>query len=193
MTVKTLLDFIARFESRGDYRRVWGGIRKEDHPPRSLTRMTVQEVLNWQDSIDRKYNSEAAGRYQIMEDTLRGMAAGDPDLLGKKFNKKTQDELATRLLRRRGLANFITGDMTVERFGKRVAQEWASMPVLTATQGRHRFLDRGMSYYAGDGLNKAHAPVDGYTAALLSVRGKTKTPKKARKAPKQRWWHRWFS
>ena len=70
---KPLLDFIANAEHGGhpDYNAVWGGIKAKDRPPKKLVEMTIGEVLDWQDMIDPHYKSEAAGRYQIMEDTLR--------------------------------------------------------------------------------------------------------------------------
>ena len=110
MTIKPLLDFIAEHESEGAARRlkisaydvVWSGISKK-HRPASLQRMTVGEVLNWQDSIDPVYRSEASGRYQIMEDTLRGLYAEAGVKLTDYYNAATQDRLAVQLLKRRGL------------------------------------------------------------------------------------------
>lgn len=160
--VKLLLDLIAKYESRGDYNIVWGGIRKKDHPPKPLVEMTVQEVLDWQDSIDRKYMSEAAGRYQIMEDTLRGLLnVVGPDEL---YDEENQDKLAIHLMNRRGLSNFLSGKMSLESFGNNLAKEWASLPVL-------RGKKRGLSYYSGDSLNKAHVAPEEVEAVLKAVLG----------------------
>jgi len=170
MSISTLLDFIAKYESGGDYNIVWGGIERADNPPMPLTEMTVGEVLAWQDSIDAKYMSEASGRYQIMEDTLRGLyrTAGVP--LTAKYDEATQDKLATALLRRRGLDDYLAGRWSVERFANSLAREWASMPVVTAMRGASRDLMPGQSYYAGDGLNKAHAPVGEFMTAIRAVK-----------------------
>jgi len=158
--IKLLLDLIAEYESRGDYNIVWGGIRKADYPPKPLVEMTIQEVLDWQDSIDRKYMSEAAGRYQIMEDTLRGLLhVVDPDEL---YNEENQDKLAIHLMKRRGLDKYLSGDMDLGSFGNNLAREWASLPVL---KGRKR----GYSYYAGDGLNKSHVKPEEVEAVLKAI------------------------
>lgn len=68
-----LLNLIGKAEAPRGYDQYYGGIKSQHAPPRPLTQLTVNEVLAWQDSIDRYYNSEAAGRYQVMEDTLRGL------------------------------------------------------------------------------------------------------------------------
>lgn len=171
-TVMPLLDYISQFESRGDYNIVWGGIKPKDRPPRPLTQMTVGEVLAWQDSIDRHYMSEAAGRYQIMEDTLRGLyrPAGVP--LSAKYDRKTQDRLALGLLRRRGLDDYLDGSMSPNNFALALAKEWASLPVPFDVRRKGKTVRRGQSYYAGDGLNEAHAGVDEFMSLVTSLRGK---------------------
>jgi hypothetical protein len=163
MTVKHLLDFIAKYESRGDYNIVWGGIAQK-HRPGPLVKMTVGQVLNWQDSIDPLYMSEAAGRYQIMEDTLRELVSqGYADKLDL-YDEGTQDRLAIALLKRRGLDSYLAGRITAEKFANFIAREWASMPVVSGP-------NKGRSYYAGDGLNKSHTPVADFVAAVDAVKG----------------------
>lgn len=176
MNVSALLDFIARFESRGDYNIVWGGIKGYDRPKKPLTTMTVGEVLAWQDSIDARYMSEASGRYQIMEDTLRGLyrQAGVP--LSANYDKETQDKLAVALLRRRGLDDYLAGTMSLHKFALALAKEWASLPIpFDLERGGRKYL-KGQSYYAGDGLNKAHADLDEFLAVIQSVRGTPARP-----------------
>jgi muramidase (phage lysozyme) len=169
MTTKALLDFIAEHESRGDYNTVWGGIAARHRPKRPLTTMTIAEVLAWQDSIDPLYRSEAAGKYQIMEDTLRGLyvEAG----LGAKalFDEDNQDRLAEALLRRRGLGLYRSGAMTAEAFANSLAKEWASLPVVTGKK-------KGQSYYSGDGLNKALVNVEPFLAAVRAARDGAPAP-----------------
>ena len=166
---KPLLDFIAKYESGGDYNIVWGGIRRDNRPPRPLITMTIGEVLDWQDSIDPFYMSEAAGRYQIMEDTLRGLYREADLTLSDKYSADNQDRLAVALLRRRGLDAYMSGQITTNKFSNSLAKEWASLPVVTGPK-------KGRSYYAGDGLNKAHAPVDGFLSAVSSIRDEIKPP-----------------
>lgn len=164
MNVKPLLDFIARFESRGDYNAVWGGIKPKDRPARPLVTMTIGQVLEWQDSIDTRYPSEAAGRYQIMEDTLRPMVyeAGLSD--EQLFNEPNQDRLAYVLLQRRGLDKYIAGKISDETFANDLAHEWASLPLVSGK-------GKGRSAYAGDGLNKSHVSVDEFLDAVRAVKG----------------------
>lgn len=159
-----LLDFIAKYESRGSYNIVWGGIKKQHRPPYLLTTMTVGDVLAWQDSIDRLYMSEAAGRYQIMEDTLRELVSQGHASKSDLFNERTQDKLAIALLKRRGLDSYLAGKITAAKFANFIAREWASMPLVDGP-------NKGRSYYAGDGLNKSHTSVEGFMAAVLSIKG----------------------
>ena len=60
--------------------------------------------------------------------------------------------MALALLERRGLSKYKAGKISAEQFGNNLAKEWASFPVVTGSK-------RGRSYYAGDGLNKAHLGV----------------------------------
>jgi len=163
MTIKALLDFIAQPESRGNFNVVWGGIKPKDRPKRPLVQMTIAEVLAWQDSIDARYPSEAAGRYQIMEDTLRPLPLAAGLLPSDLFNEANQDALATVLLKRRGLDRYLAGGMSAEEFANNLAREWASLPLVT---GPHR----GRSYYAGDGLNKSHVSVEDFLAAVRACK-----------------------
>ena len=99
---------------------------------------------------------------------LSGAQVLDPDL---------QDRLAYHLLKRRGYEAFIAGTITNTEFGKRLAMEWASLPVLAGTQGAHRRLSRGQSYYAGDKLNKALVPPETVEAVIAEARAiATSTP-----------------
>jgi hypothetical protein len=171
MTVDLLLDFIADHESEGAARRlkisaydvVWSGIRKEHRPKRPLTTMTIGEVLAWQDSIDPVYRSEAAGRYQILEDTLRGLYAEAGLTLKSLFDRAGQDALAIALLKRRGLDKYLSGALTVKQFCNELAKEWASLPVVSGK-------GKGRSYYHGDGLNAALVDVAPFLAAVAAVK-----------------------
>jgi hypothetical protein len=163
MNINPLLDYIARYESGGDYNIVWSGIRKADHPPKKLTEMTIGEVLDWQDSIDARYMSEAAGRYQVMEDTLRGVVDEMGLSRNQKYDEGTQDSIAIHLLRRRGLRAYLAGEILAEKFANSIAKEWAGMPLVTGPK-------RGRSYYAGDGLNRTHAKPDEFLKAVIAVK-----------------------
>jgi muramidase (phage lysozyme) len=146
------------------YDVVWAGIAKKDRPKR-LTAMTVAKVLWWQDLIDPSYLSEAAGAYQILEDTLRTLDV-DPARL---FDAACQDDLAVQLLDRRGWAKCEAGKMSPGDFADQLAREWASLPVTRDQKGSERQVKRGQSYYAGDGLNKAGATPEEVMAAISAA------------------------
>lgn len=167
-SLRPLLDLIARGESSGDYNKVWGGIRRADRPRRPLTSMTVGEVLAWQASIDHKYMSEASGRYQVMEDTLRplvGRVVNANDL----YDPDTQDKIAIHLMNRRGLADYRSGKISAEKFADKLAREWAAVGVQRRQRGHRRTVNRGQSYYAGDGLNRASIKPDEMLAAIARI------------------------
>lgn len=167
MSIDTLLDFIAEFESGGDFNIVWGGIKAADRPDRKLAKrlveMTIGEVLAWQDSIDARYQSEAAGKFQIMEDTLRGLYRDAGLRLDDLFDAAGQRALAIQLLRRRGLDDYLAGLISAQSFANNLAKEWASLPVVSGPK-------KGRSYYSGDGLNKSHVSVDAFLAAVQAAK-----------------------
>jgi hypothetical protein len=170
MQVKPLLDFIAEHESESAAKRlnvsaynvVWNGIQPRHRPPKPLCTMTVAEVLAWQDSIDPLYPSEAAGRYQIMEDTLRVTALAAGVKLTDRFDERTQDNLAVHLMRGRGLNFYLNGEITAEQFANQLAREWASLPVVSGRK-------KGRSFYDGDGLNKSLVSVQPFLAAVRAI------------------------
>lgn len=172
--MNALLAFIRKIEARGNYDIVWGGIKKQHRPPKRLTTMTVQEVLDWQDSIDRLYQSEAAGAYQIMEDTLRELVRLKTVKPTAIFNEATQDQLAITLMNGRGLQKYLNGTMTAETFAVNLAKEWASLPLVRDTvrkiKGKNRTIPRGASYYAGDGLNKSLAKAGEFLSLVKALK-----------------------
>jgi hypothetical protein len=176
-----LLALIRKHESEGAakaqgvpsaYDVVWSGIKPEDRP-KKISAMTVAKVLWWQDLIDPTYMSEAAGAYQIMEDTLRTLRVRQATV----FNAATQDALCLQLLDRRGWGDCEAGRLTPEQFGDEIAKEWASLPVITGPK-------RGKSHYAGDGLNAAHAtPEEVLRAIRAAMAGDESQPAPAQPAP----------
>lgn len=165
-----ILALIRRHESEGAVSRqsvesaydvVWSGIKPADRP-KKLSALTVERVLWWQDVVDPLYMSEAAGAYQIMEDTLRGLQSPP----GAIFDPPTQDALALQLMDRRGWADVEAGRKSVEDFANQLAREWASLPVVSPVTVGKRTVRRGQSYYAGDGLNRAHATPEEVLGAI---------------------------
>lgn len=172
-----LLDFIGNKESDG-YDDISGLVSQSRYPSKPLTQMTIQEVLDWQESIDSFQGSEASGRYQIMEDTLRGYnndrssGPGNPLYTraglsaGDLFSPENQDKMAVVLLEGRGLSRFLNGEITREQFANNLANEWASLPLVNGPNA-------GRSVYAGDSVgNRALTTVQEFLDAIDAVKAK---------------------
>lgn len=143
----SLLNLIAAKESGGDYNVVFGGRNTINYngQKRELTDMTVNEVLDWQKQQRRAgADSTAAGRYQIIYKTLNVLAS-DMGVGNQKYDEAMQDRMALELLKQRGFDKYLKGEMSEAEFMKKLSQEWASFPKDFS----------GLSYYHGDGLNKA--------------------------------------
>jgi conjugal transfer mating pair stabilization protein TraG len=153
--VGELLNFIARYESGGDYNIMVGGKRG------NLTGMTVGEVLNMQkDMRARGHESTAVGRYQYIRSTLADTAAQmSMDINSTKFDEKTQDALAIQTLRTIGLEKWLDGKLDDGAFLNKVAQIWAGIPKTS-----------GGSAHAGVGSNKAGVGADVALNTLQDIR-----------------------
>ena len=153
---KGLLDFIGSIEGPAGYDDYYRGV--SSGPPRPLTSMTIREVLAWQDSIDAASKSEAAGRYQIMEDTLRGLVRSKGINQDRLYNADTQDELAQMLLKRRGWDPARTDYV---KMCNSIAYEWAAMPMCSGVKA-------GRSAYDGLAGNKALTSQEAFLAVLAN-------------------------
>ena len=171
-----LLDFIGRTEAPHGYDTVYGNNQRKLKQP--LTSMTLGAIVDAQKAWSKNFGSSAAGRYQFMRATLQGLAK-ELSLSGSQvFNGDFQDRLAFHLLKRRGYQEYMAGKITAIEFGRRLAQEWASFPVLADCQGAHRSIKRGQSFYAGDGLNKSLITPEQVEAVLMKVRKAPDAPQK---------------
>lgn len=128
---------IGQLESRSDYNTMAGGGNKKQ-----LTSMTINEVLQYQNS--RGTNMKAAGKWQIMPNTLRGLKKS-MNLTGEElFTPEMQDRMAFELaMNRKGYRQFAnaTGDEKLALMGAAqndLAKEWASMPMANDAEGMHR-------------------------------------------------------
>ena len=148
------------------YEVVYSGIPAKHRTKALLTTYTVAEILEWQGFVVANGSaSSAAGAYQIIRKTL--VSLGLPPK--RIFDAACQDECALRLLDVRGWARVEAGTMTTEDFADQLAREWASMPVHKDQKGQKRWVKRGESYYAGDGLNAAHASPEEVMAAVRAA------------------------
>jgi hypothetical protein len=171
-----LLDFIGNKESKG-YDDINGLVSRSRYPTKKLTQMTMKEILDWQESIDKFQDSEAVGRYQIMEDTLRGYnndktKGSEKDSLyakaglssGSLFSPENQDKLATYLIQSEGLNKFLSGEISREIFANKLASVWAALPLVDGPNA-------GKSNYNGDRAgNKATATIQSFLDVLDKVK-----------------------
>lgn len=168
---RQLLDLVARGEAvRGadPYISLWPSTTE----PR-LIQMTLAEVDAFQGRRKSAgFRSTACGRYQFIRSTLRecvGYLGVDPTRT--RFTPDVQDALIlARLKVFRQLNEWLEGTLPTERFMIRLAQEFASMPVPYAMQGHKRPVQKGQSYYAGDGLNKSNHDPDTVYQELEDIR-----------------------
>ncbi|KAB2733640.1 hypothetical protein [Brucella intermedia] len=195
-----LLDFIYRTDAGKAppdcYQVIFGN--RQNRLAKPITKMTLGDLIdaqkNWSSKTWVKANwgytsaSSAAGAAQFMRATLQDLAK-ELGLKGTQiFDANFQDRLAFHLLKRRGYEDFMVGKISRTEFGKRLAQEWASFPVLAAGQGAHRKLQRGETYYAGDELNKALVKPEAVEALLDKVKavGGTVTPPIVAPSPEEK-------
>lgn len=178
-----LLDFIRETEVGTKDRRGYDIIyaNRQGKLPKPITSMTIAELQRHQ-AKGWPASSTASGGYQFMRVTLAGLR----NELGLRdeqiFDPDLQDRLGFHLLKRRGYEQFVAGKMSRADFGKRLAQEWASFPVLEDTIGSERKVKRGQSYYAGDGVNKAlvsPAKVEKVLSTVLAVASAAPPPAEA--------------
>ncbi|MDW5313720.1 hypothetical protein [Rhizobium sp. PL01] len=163
-----LLEFIVTIEAPAGYDTIYGN--NQDKLPKPLTQMTLGEVIDVQKSWTRRFKSSAAGGLQFMRNTLIGIAKEIPSLSGDAlFDRDLQRRLGYYLLQRRGYERFVAGELSIVAFGRALAQEWASFPVLSACEGEHQSVERGQSYYAGDALNKSLVKPERVEAMLRQV------------------------
>lgn len=147
MEAQAILDLIGSAEAPRGYGQAFGGSKLA--PPRPLDQMTVAEVMAWQAaSVAAGSESGAAGRYQIIGKTLRGLV-GTLGLDGSEtFDKALQDRMGEALLERRGFSAWRDGRISATRFANQLAQEWAGLPLVTGPNA-------GRSYHHGTGSNAA--------------------------------------
>ena len=141
--VRALLHQIARGEGVDDDRaRLHGFASSYDVPfnygrfarqTKPLTQMTLGEVDELQTRVlahpDNRLDASPMGRYQFVRLTLRDLKTelGLNDNL--IFDARLQDMLGSRLLERRGLRDYMDGQISESAFQLELAKEWASIAV----------------------------------------------------------------
>ena len=139
--------FIGAVESGNSYTKLVGGA--EDA---SILDKTVSQLNQ------EKGGQFAMGKYQIQMRTaseVLSKAGIDPSTF--KFDQAGQDKIYELLLKRRGLDDYLSGEITEEEFAHNLSKEWAALPKDAG----------GASFYSGDGKNKAHR---GWEETLTAIR-----------------------
>lgn len=137
-----VLDFIARYESAGNYEIVF-----PSKNIRGLTNATINTIYELQDAMVAKNGkSSAVGRYQYIKDSLQMVSRQmglDPNTT--VFDEKTQDEICIFDLKKRcGLDQWMAGNMSDEVFLDKLSNVWAAIPDPQTGQTKYK-----------DGVNKA--------------------------------------
>lgn len=160
--LRPLLLLIGEAESHNNPNAYYSHVNNTNDP--ALTRMTIDQVIAWQKNyVASGSPSSAAGRFQIIRGTLRGLKSALRLSGAELFDEAMQVSMAIELLRQRGIDDFLSGLIDYSTFGTNLAKEWASLPVMSGPKA-------GQSYYAGDGLNHALVSVEELRAALLAIR-----------------------
>ena len=137
-----LLNMIAAAESGGNYNAMLGDARQSSI---DLTGMTMDEIDALQTKMIGERGGSAIGRYQYVQETLRGLRQ-DLGIKGdEKFTPEMQDRLATESMRRRGLLDWEAGILPDADFQLQLSQEWAGLPKDSS----------GLSFHHGFNGNKA--------------------------------------
>ena len=154
--INGVLDFIAEYESTGDYNRLNGTGRAD------LVNMTIAEIYQLQDNYTSWPNGEssAIGRYQYIRDTLEWMVGRMRLNTSTLFNEQTQDAIATHDMRFRcDLDEWLAGQISDARFLNLLAAVWASIP-----------NTGGESTYIGVGSNRAGVSVTNALSRLAEIK-----------------------
>jgi len=171
-----LLDAIAKGESSGagDYDamnqgtvgirgKVIGSGNSERIINKKLTDMTIGEIMakgaKRTDSAEKRRDQGlifAAGRYQIIPETLKGLVDSGIASKDEKFSPEVQDRLGMELIRRTGALKMASEGKFADAQNA-LAKTWAGIPLATdVVDSKGNLKKAGESFYAGPG-NKAHA------------------------------------
>ena len=181
-----IMDFIRLTEvgddERAGYDVIYG--HNQRHLPKPITSMTLSELRPLQKGFTKRFGSSATGGYQFMYRTLGGLITELGLNMSQKLDPDLQDRLGYHLMLRRGYQRWMNGQLSTVGFALNLAKEWASFPVLARTKGRHRTVNRGQSYYAGDGQNKALVDAEDIERVLSEAKAMSPRPPLTPRPPK---------
>ncbi|MEN4884508.1 MULTISPECIES: hypothetical protein [Enterobacter] len=186
-------NLLGSVESKNDYSayNVTKTGKSVPHYNSNLTKMTISEVIDAQ----RERNMFATGRFQIIPETLKSAVKALSLDTSKLYDAAMQDQIFEQFLiklKRPAFINYLEGNGSSEDAIYAWAKEFASagvrkgksispkkepvldangLPVYENGKKKYKLVPRvaeveGESYYAGDGLNKAHLLPDTMIKAL---------------------------
>jgi hypothetical protein len=186
-------NLLGSVESKNDYSayNVTKTGKSVPHYNTNLTKMTISEVIDAQ----RERNMFATGRFQIIPETLKSAVKALSLDTSKLYDAAMQDQIFEQFLiklKRPAFINYLEGNGSAEDAIYAWAKEFASagvrkgksispkkepvldangLPVYENGKKKYKLVPRvaeveGESYYAGDGLNKAHLLPDTMIKAL---------------------------
>ena len=172
---------LGKVESKNDYsayNKTKGGLKSYFNT--KLTEMTIKEIQQKQKTREMF----AVGRFQIITKTLI-LAVNTLKIdTSVKFNKTIQDKIFNEYLitkKRPAIIAYLKSDGSIDSAMYDWAKEFASAAVKKGNKLHKRKNDKttriakgGESYYAGDGLNKAHLSLDEMEKALKASKNKGK-------------------
>lgn len=154
--LKRLLDVIRSKEAPQGYGQIYGGA-KGVALTTDVSKMKLKDVRALQDKmLAAGSRSSAVGGYQFIKKTLIATMQAMRLTGDEYWTPGLQDQMAVHLMNGRGLRSYLAGNLSPVEFANNLAKEWASVPVVSRIKGHHRIVNPGETYYAGDGLNKAH-------------------------------------
>jgi hypothetical protein len=176
-TKMTLLDAIAKGESAsaggydamnqgtvGTAGKVIGSGNSEKIIGKKLTDMTIGEIMDRaakpsDNAQKRKADGLifAAGRYQIIPETLKSLVNAGIASRDEKFSPEVQDRLGMELIKQTG-ALKLSSEGKYDDAQNALAKVWAGIPLATDTMNKEtgRMMKAGQSFWAGPG-NKSSA------------------------------------
>lgn len=181
-------NLIAKKESSDDYNKcnqTKGGLKVINNI--KVVNLTISEMQEKQKNRD----VFAIGRYQLIPTTLNSAILSLSLDTNKKLDEEMQDKIFDEYLikiKRPNIIAYLEGSGTVEDAMYDSAKEWASIGV---EKGRRikdkkvidkngkktkiaRYAQGGESFYADDGLNKAHITPEEIKATLINSKNENK-------------------
>lgn len=176
-----LKEMIADKESGGDYNignrrtKEKGKTKIRLSKVKDLTGKTIKQIMEEQN----KGNLFAAGKYQMINPTIRQLVNWGVVNPNDKFDEETQEKMANALLdiKRKETGAYLSGsgDNNLDKAALGGAKEWASLPVTKDTTRRGKPVKRGQSYYQSNKFDKAYHTPEEYEKMLRETRDKNIT------------------